>query len=449
MWKGLDLGDVPDPSLERSMGSIRATAMVVGTIIGASIFVQPALITAHVPSIAGMFGVWAAAGLLSLLGALICAELASAYPRTGGVYVFLNRAYSPAMGFLWGWAMFWSMHSGIVAAIAMVFARYVGFFLPLTGMGLRLIAIAVIVLLSAINYVGVRHGSALQTTVTVGKVVAVVAIVLVGFVLGSHLPEHFQNVPQPGGARADAYLLALVAGLFAYGGWHMVTYTSGETVDPEKTIPRALVLGLLVVTAAYIALNAVYLYILPLDVVARSDRIAADAANALLGSGGGGVMAALVIFSTFGALSGIVLTGPRVYYAMAEDGLLFPWLAEPHPRFRTPHRAIVGQAIWSSVLVATGTYVTLFTRVIFTEWIFFGLMAAGLMILRRRPDYRPTYRIRPFPLVPIVFMLATAVIVGQHLVEAPGQSVFGLAVVLLGLPAYVIGVRGRPVTEEG
>jgi APA family basic amino acid/polyamine antiporter len=421
--------------------------MVVGSIIGASIFVQPALITARVPSIAGMFGVWATAGLLSLFGALICAELASAYPHTGGVYVFLNRAYSPAMGFLWGWAMFWSMHSGIVAAVAVVFARYVGFFFPLGDTGLRLVAIAVILLLSAVNYVGVRHGSTLQTAFTIGKVAAVAAIVLVGFVLGSRLPTHFQNVPGAGSIGASAYVLALVAGLFAYGGWHVVTYTSGETVDPERTIPRALVLGLLVVTAAYIALNAVYLYILPLDVVARSDRIAADAANALLGSGGGAVMAALVVFSTFGALSGIVLTGPRVYYAMAQDGLLFRWLAEPHPRFRTPHRSIVGQAIWSSVLVATGTYVTLFTRVIFTEWIFFGLMAAGLMVLRRRPDYRPTYRIRPFPLVPIAFILATAVIVCQHVLDAPRESAFGLAVVILGLPAYLIWVRGRTVTE--
>ncbi|NIP79115.1 MAG: APC family permease, partial [Gemmatimonadetes bacterium] len=190
------------------------------------------------------------------------------------------------------------------------------------------------------------------------------------------------------------FALALVAGLFAFGGWHMVTYNAEETLDPERTIPRALVVGTLVVTACYILLNAVYLYVLPLETVAASDRVAADAADAVLGRGGGMIMSALVVFSTFGALSGIILAGPRVYYAMARDGLLFRWLGEVHPRYRTPHRAIVLQAVWASVLVSTGTYRALFTRVIYTEWIFFGLMAVGLILLRRGPGPTPPYQVR-------------------------------------------------------
>jgi APA family basic amino acid/polyamine antiporter len=435
--------------------------MVVGTIIGASIFVQPSLITGQVPSIRGVFAVWAIAGLLTLFGALVCAELASAYPRTGGVYVFLREEFSPAVGFLWGWAMFWSMHSGILAAIAVIFARYVGYFAPLGDTGVQLVAIGGILLLSAVNYVGVRQGSTLQTAFTIGKVVAVVGIVVAGFLLGSRVPEHFavgvgsaapETVAGAGAAAAGGtrgFVLALIAGLFAFGGWHMVTYTGDETVEPERTIPRALLVGTLVVTACYIALNAVYLYILPLETVISSSRVAADAADAVLGYGGGAVMSALVIFSTFGALSGIILAGPRVYYAMANDGLLFRWLGEVHPRFRTPHRAIVAQAVWSSVLVVTGTYQALFTRVVYTEWIFFGLMAAGLFLLRRRPGYAPRYTIWGFPVVPAVFVLSTAVIVGNQLISEPGESAFGLLLVLVGLPVYYIWLRARGEKRGG
>jgi APA family basic amino acid/polyamine antiporter len=428
--------------------------MVVGTIIGASIFVQPSLITGHVPSIAGVFAVWATAGLLTLFGALVCAELASAYPRTGGVYVFLKEEFSPVVGFLWGWAMFWSMHSGIVAAIAVVFARYAGYFVPFGDVGVRLTAIAAVVLLSAVNYVGVREGSALQTSFTIGKVIAVVGIVIIGLALGSRVPEHFA-VGAAGagtGVAAEAveatgsgggFLLALIAGLFAFGGWHMVTYAGDETIEPERTIPRALLIGTIIVTVCYIALNAVYLYILPLETVISSSRVAADAADAVLGYGGGAVMSGLVLFSTFGALSGIVLTGPRVYYAMANDGLTFRWLGEPHPRFLTPHRAIVAQAVWSSVLVATGTYRALFTRVVYTEWIFFGLMAAGLFLLRRRPGYAPRYRVWGFPVIPAVFVVSTALIVGNQIISEPGESAFGLLLVLVGLPVYYVWLRGR------
>ncbi len=428
--------------------------MVVGTIIGASIFVQPSLITGQVPSIAGVFAVWATAGLLTLFGALVCAELASAYPRTGGVYVFLKEEFSPAVGFLWGWAMFWSMHSGIVAAIAVVFARYAAYFMPLGDMGVRLAAIAAIIVLSAVNYLGVREGSALQTAFTIGKVVAVVGIVVVGLALGSRVPEHFAvsaggvgagsaaaAAGSAGGARG--FVLALIAGLFAYGGWHMVTYAGDETIEPERTIPRALLIGTVVVTVCYIALNAVYLYILPLETVISSTRVAADAADAVLGHGGGAVMSGLVLFSTFGALSGIILTGPRVYYAMANDGLIFRWFGEPHPRFLTPHRAIVAQAVWSSVLVATGTYQALFTRVVYTEWIFFGLMAAGLFLLRRQRGYAPRYTVWGFPVVPAVFVVSTALIVGNQIISEPGESMFGLLLVLVGLPVYYIWLRGH------
>ncbi len=438
--------------LRRAIGLPWATAMVVGTIIGASIFVQPSEITGLVPSLTGVILAWAVAGILTLFGALVCAELASIYTGSGGVYVFLREAFGPALGFLWGWAMFWVMHSGIIAAIAVVFARYAGFFVPLSDTGTRAVAVGVILILSAVNYVGVKHGAGLQAAFTLGKLVAIAAIIVLGLAFGHRVPEHFAG----GGDFLETtspgdFLLALVAGLFAFGGWHMVTYNAEETRDPARTIPRALVIGTLIVTGCYLALNTMYLYILPMDRVASSTRVAAEAADALFGFGGGAAMAGLVMFSTFGAVGGIILAGPRVYYAMARDGLLFRGVAVVHDRFRTPHRAIVLQAAWSSVLVITGTYRALFTRVIYTEWIFFGLLAVGLVVLRRRPGVERGYSVWGYPWVPVIFALSAFAIVVNQLLADPRESLVGLAIVAAGLPAYWWMVRSRkpPPMERG
>jgi len=278
---------------------------------------------------------------------------------------------------------------------------------------------------------------------TAGKLAAVALIIVFGFLFGAKVPAHFAagDLSSLGEASTSRFLLALIAGLFAFGGWHMVTYSAEETHDPNRVVPRALIYGTLIVTLCYLALNAVYLYILPLETVASSSRIAADAADALVGSGGGAFMSVLVAFSAFGALSGIILCGPRVYYAMAQDRLLFRWFGAVHPRFRTPYRAIWLQAVWSSILVATGTYRTLFTRVVYTEWIFFGLMAIGLFVLRRRPGLQRGYRIWGYPFTPALFVVSSFAIVANQLLSAPAESMFGLSLVLLGLPAYYFLAR--------
>ncbi len=430
------------PELKRAIRLPHATALVVGTIIGASIFVQPSEITSQVPSVGGVFLVWILSGVLTFFGALVCAELASIFTQSGGVYVYLKEAYFPGVGFLWGWAMFWVMHSGIIAAVAVICARYVGFFVPLGDAGIKAVAISVIIILSAVNYMGVKQGSSLQTLLTLGKVIAIVFILLFGFILGAKVPEHFAagEIAQTG-IPVNGFFLAMVAGLFAFGGWHMVTYNSEETFDPKKTIPRALMLGTMIVTLSYIALNAVYMYILPLDKVASSTRIAADAADALVGFGGGAFMAGLVVFSTLGGLTGIILCGPRVYYSMAQDGLLFRWIGKVHSKYKTPHRAIVIQAVWSSVLVVTGTYRALFTRVVYTEWIFFGLMAIGLILLRRRKDLQRGYSIWGYPVIPIVFTLSSFVIVIYQILTSPKESLIGLSLVLIGLPVYYLWIK--------
>jgi APA family basic amino acid/polyamine antiporter len=409
--------------------------MVAGIIIGASIFVQPSEITRHVPAAGGMLLVWLLSGVLTFFGALVCAELASAFPRTGGVYVFLKETYGPAAGFLWGWAMFWCMHSGIVAAIAVVLARYVGFFVPLGDGGVRIVAIGAILILSIINVIGVQQGSTVQTFFTVAKVVAIVILLVMVVAFAPHRPtEHLTQATPPTTLRD--FVLAMVAGLFAYGGWHMVTYAAEETREPQKTIPRALVIGIAIVTLCYLGLNAAYVSVLPIDQVIHSQRIAADVAAAVAGPRGAAAVSIVVIISALGALGGVILAGPRVYFAMARDGLLFRWIGKLHPRFQTPHIAIVLQAVWASVLVATGSYRSLFTRVVYTEWIFFALMAAGLFILRRRPAYAPSYRTWGYPLVPIVFIAASAVIAGIQIAAEPMESVTGLLLVMAGLPVY-------------
>jgi APA family basic amino acid/polyamine antiporter len=432
--------------LRRSMGLVQATALVAGIIIGASIFVQPSEIVRDVPTIAGIFVVWTAAGLLTLAGALICAELSSAFPETGGVYVFLRRTVAPLVAFLWGWAMFWSMHSGIIAAIAMIFGRYVTYFIPGGDSAVRGLAIAAILVVSLINYVGVQHGGRLQAGFTIGKVAVIALMIAVAFALGARpdapVPALATGIPAVGdGAPLTAYVRAIAAGLFAFGGWHMVTYMAGETRHAERTIPKALVIGIVIVVSCYVALNAAYLHVLPLDVVIGSSRVAADASDAVLGGRGAAFVSALVAFSCFGAIAGLVLAGPRVYHSMAADGLLFRWLGTTHPRYRTPHRAIALQAVWSCALVATGSYRALFTRVIYTEWLFFALMAVGLMLVRRRSDYRPAWRMPGYPIVPVLFIAGALTVVVNQVIDQPGESALGLGMVLLGVPAYYLWAK--------
>ena len=429
--------------LRRSIGIWRASAMVAGIIIGASIFVQPSEILLAVPNGRAAIAVWLGAGLLTLIGALVIAELASAWPASGGVYVYLKRAFSPAVGFLWGWAMFWTMHTGIIAIIAMIFARYAGTFVPVGPTGTKVMAIVAMIVLSAVNYRGVRHGSAVQVTLTLVKVTALVLIIGMAFLLGDPAAPATAPALATGAVTADGIVMALIAGLFAYGGWHMVSYTAEETVDPTRTIPKALMIGTLTVTVLYVLANAAYLHALGMERVAASTRVAAELADAVLGPAGGRVVSALVMLSALGAMNGVILAGPRVYQAMAADGLLFKWAAALHPAFGTPHRAIALQAAWAAVLIATGTYRALFTRVVYTEWIFFALLAVALFTLRRRHDYTPRYRVWGYPVLPALFIVSSVVIVINQIIRTPAEAATGLGIVLIGLPIYYVWVR-RP-----
>lgn len=427
---------LPD-TLSRVIRLPHATALVIGIIIGASIFVQPSEVSRLVPGLRGMLLVWAAAGVLTLLGAMICAELACTFPETGGVYVFLRDLFSPVAGFLWGWAMFWSMHSGIIAAIATVFGRYGAALVNAGDWAIRPLAVGGIVILSMVNYLGVRPGSRLQAIVTWIKLAAIGGLILLLF--GRAAVQGAVAQPVASGSSIRDFLLAVGAGLFAFGGWHMVTYSAGETDDPRRTIPRALLLGTMTVTAVYMALNAAYLTVLPAERVLSSPHVATDAATVAAGARAAAAVGLLVVVSAFGAMNGIILAGPRVYLAMARDGLAFRWVAALHGRFRTPHHAIVAQAIWSCVLVLTGTYRSLFTRVVYTEWLFFGALAIGLLRLRRRPGYRPAFQLPGGNVLPLVFAVACLLIVVEQMAAAPFDSLIGLLIVAAGVPVYLLG----------
>jgi basic amino acid/polyamine antiporter, APA family len=426
--------------LRRSMGLIAATSMVVGIIVGASIFVQPSEVTRLVPNRSGVILAWLVSGVLTLCAALVCAELAHRFPETGGVYVFLKQIYSPALGFLWGWTMFFVMHSGILAAIAVVLARYAVYFFGFGDLGIRLLAMGAILLVSVIQYLGVKPGSAVQVTLTAAKVCAIALLCGVIFTLGT-AAHHSVSASLDEPIHIAPFGLAVAAGLFAFGGWHMVSYSAGETRNPERTIPRALVLGIFIVTACYTLLNAAYLYVMPLSSVATSTRVAAEAMERVLGPAGGKAITVVIIVSALGSLNGIALAGPRVYYAMAQDGLTFRWMGTLHPKRQTPYLAIAAQAVWTCILASTNSYRALFSRVIYTEWLFFALLAAGIFLLYHRGNYAPKFLAFAFPLVPAVSFLTSAAIAVNQIWAAPRDSFIGLGLLLLGLPVYFFWAR--------
>jgi basic amino acid/polyamine antiporter, APA family len=417
------------------MGLTAATSMVVGIIVGASIFVQPSEVTRLVPNRSGVILAWLVSGVLTLCAALVCAELSRLFPDTGGIYVFLKQIYSPALGFLWGWTMFFVMHAGILAAIAVVLARYAGYFFGLGETGVRLLAMAAILFVSFIQYLGVKPGSAVQVTLTAAKVCAIALLCGVIFTLGTTAHHGVSaSLDQP--IHLASFGLAVAAGLFAFGGWHMVSYSAGETRNPERTIPRALVLGVFIVTACYTLLNATYLYVMPLSSVAASTHVASEVMERVLGPAGGKAITVVIIVSALGSLNGIALAGPRVYYAMAQDGLAFRWMGALHPKRQTPYLAIAAQAVWACILATTNSYRALFSRVIYTEWLFFALLAAGVFLLYRRGDYAPKFLAFAFPLVPAVSFLTSAAIAVNQIWAAPRDSFIGIGLLLLGLPVY-------------
>jgi basic amino acid/polyamine antiporter, APA family len=445
-----DLPTTAQQSLKRALGLWEATSIVIGIMIGSAIFIVPAEITREVGNERAALLVWTVAGLLSLFGALSFAELAAMLPQAGGQYVYLRRAYGPLVSFLCGWTFFLAVQSGSIATVAVGFAQYLGYFFPLQSWQQKAAAVAAIALLTAINYRGVKAGGMVQSMVTGLKLGAMVAIVLLGYALVRGTPSTLRSLPTPSGSGfVVSFGVAMVAALWAYDGWNNVTFAAGEVERPERNLPLALILGTAAVMVVYLGLSSVYYHLLPLDRIAASPRVAAEASMRMFGRLGSHLVTFAIIISMFGSVNGMVLAGARVYYAMAKDGLFFRWCGAVHPEFRTPHLSLLLQAAWSAVLVLLGRYDQLFTYVIFAAWVFYALTAFAVVVLRwKLPDLPRPYRVWGYPLVPAVFVLAAVCFIANTLKQKPLEAGWGGMIVGLGVPVYFIWNRLERSSEN-
>jgi len=431
-------------SLPRVLGLWDIVMIVVGGVIGSGIFLSPSEIAMAVPTPLLMLLVWVIGGLFSFFGALAFAELGSAMPEAGGIYVYLREAFGPLISFLFGWTLFLVIDSGSIATLAVAFTyTMLPRFVALTPLAAKLTAAAFVLFLGAVNYLGVRWGARLQSLLTIIKTAAIGIVVVAVFFLakGKGDMSHFFE-PKTGNLNFSllaAFGVGLVASLWAYKGWEAATYSAGETKNPQRNLPLGILIGTAAVIVLYVMANLAYLYVLPVGRIASSEgRVALDAMNIVTGPFGASLIAFLILFSMLGAANQNMLTSPRVYFAMARDGLFFKRIAEVHPKFLTPHVSIIAITVWSVLLTLTGTFKQLFTYVIFGEWIFFGLTVASVFVLRRkRPDLPRPYRTWGYPVTPAVFILAALYVAVGSLFSAFWNAMAGLGIIALGVPAYL------------
>src|SRR5437016_921351 len=395
--------------LKRELGLFDAVMINAGTMIASAIFIVPATIAAAVHGTALMTLVWVVGGIVSLLGALSIAELAAAYPEAGGQYAYLREAYGTVWAFLYGWANFAVINTASIAAIAVGFARYIGFFFhsPLTEIAIRDIAIASIVALTLLNCRGVRLGATTQNILTILKIGALVALIATSFALPGGSASHFQPLWPSGtvGQLIGPFGVAMVAVLWAYDGWIETTYVGSEIVDPGRNLPRSIIFSTLIVIALYVLTSVAYAYVLSPAGMAGSALVASDAAKVTMGALGATLVVVAILIATLGANNGIILTAARIPYAMARGGMFFRSQGIVHPRYATPTVALLTQGVVASALTALGTYDQLFTYVVFAQFVFYALSASAVIRLRRTASQlaRP-YRTWGYPVTPIVFI---------------------------------------------
>lgn len=424
----------PSLTLERAIGPTAATLIVIGGIIGSGIFLTTGVMAASLPSATWLLAAWTAGGVFAIAGALAYAEMSAMFPRSGGVYVFLREAFGPLPAFLYGWACLLVVLSGGVAAVAVGFAEYLNYFFP--AVPRQVSAVGSILFLGAINYFGVRLGSGTTAVLTIAKVSGLVLLMAFALWAPRVTPVFSLEVPSVV-SPFSAFGIAMIAVLWAYDGFYCLPYAAGEVRDPGRTMPRALIGGLVTVTLVYLGANLAYFYALPMDELRGTVRIAERAATALVGTSGATMVALTVLVSTLGANAAILLTSSRLLYAMAIDGVFFKAAASVHPRFRSPHVAVIGITVWSSLLALSGTYEQLFTYVVFTSVLFSMFGGLALFQLRRsQPDTPRPYRVWGFPVVPGVFVSGALLLTINTLSERPYQSLAGLGLLVLGLPAY-------------
>ncbi|HYL10145.1 MAG TPA: amino acid permease [Candidatus Acidoferrales bacterium] len=445
-------------TLVRILGFRDLLLLFIGSIIGSGLFLVPGGILRQVGgSVTLALLVWVAGGVLSLLGALTYAELSASNPEAGGLYCFIRDAFGPLSAFLYGWSLFLVIASGSIAALARAFSTYTAEVLPLSSLGAKLVAVVMIAVLTAVNVWGTRKSSDLQNWTTLAKAGVILIISAILLSLGHHFSESARALwaPQPAGSILSSFGLAMIAVLWAYEGWQFCTYSGGEVVDPQRNFPRAFLAGMLASIGIYLLANVAYLAALGPSGAARTDAIAATSIAAVLGGSAAKIVALTILVSTFSAANSVLLTAPRVFYAMAADKLFFRKLAEVHPKFLTPAFAVTALGVWSAVLAVAGNFTELIGGVIFIGWIFYGLGAASIFPLRRiaaqtaRPYSTPGY-----PWTPALFVLAAAALVANAIYAAVGDPngfkhlTVGFVLFVLGLPAYYLwrwrSRRGHP-----
>ncbi len=441
------MNDAPQPvTYARRLGVFSATMMVVGGIVGAGIFLNPAVVAARVPTVPLTLLAWGLGAVIALIGAFIFAELAHRRPKAGGGYAYLREAFGPLVGFLYAWALLLVIATGAIAAVAMTFAGYAAALMGWPPTVLPWLAGGAIVVPTIINIVGVRPGAWTQNALTVLKLLAIAALVIAVFATRWH-PVAAAAPPALKGGVVLALGAALVPVLFAYGGWQQTNFVAEELVHPERDLPRALVLGVLLVVVAYLTVNLAYLKALGVGGLAASTAPAADTMAVLAGDAGRRAMAAGIVVSTFGWLNLVILVTPRVYQAMARDGLFFAAIARLDPRWRTPVNGLVLQALLAILLLATKTYGQLLDYVVFGDWIFFALAAASVFVLRRRDGAAPIpFRIPFHPWTTSAFILAAAYVVIGSIASNPGNALRGALLLLAGVPVFLVWRALAPVT---
>ncbi|HEY8224947.1 MAG TPA: amino acid permease [Pyrinomonadaceae bacterium] len=429
-------------TLPRTLGLRDLIFLTIGSVIGSGIFLVPAAVVRQVDGfIVPALAVWLVGGVLSLLGALTYSELGAMKPASGGIYVYIRDCFGALPAFLFGWTLFFVISSGAVAALAVAFSAYIGEIVPMKPLIAKMVPVFIIATVATVNVLGTRASADLQNWTTATKVVG---ILLMSFAL-LWLGRGFQGsgaslLPnQYNASLASGFGLSMIGVLWAYEGWQFVTYSSGEVVNAKRNLPLGLLIGTAALVAIYLIANLGYIAALGAVGLANSERVAATAVGNTLNPTAAKAVAVMILISIFSATNGIMLTAPRVYYAMARDRLFFQRLATVHPRLKTPAFAIVAGALWSAILAVSGTFDQLLTYVVFIGWIFYGMAAASVFVYRKRqPELLRPYRVPGYPVTPILFIVAAVALVLNTIITQPTRAAVGLGVVMLGAPAYLI-----------
>ena len=426
-------------NLKRVLSLTDAIMINVGGILGSGIFMVPATVALYTLSSSLFFLVWIIGGIVSLFGALSVAELGAAMPKAGGQYVFLNKAYGPLWGFLYGWTAVAVINTASIAAVAMAFSEYLGFFFVLSRFEIKVIAILSIVILTIINIIDVKSGARFQNLFTYTKISAISIVILLGLTLnGGSLNNFYPMIIDKSFFSLVGPLgLAMVAVLWTFDGWIFVTYVAGEVKDPGRNIPLSIILCMVIVLSIYLALNYVLVYVLGFDKMIGSELVMSDAASVFLGGKGAAIITVIILISLIGANNGFVLTSARINYAMSKDGLFFKQASTIHSKFKSPANALLMQCAWSSILTLTGTFNQLITYIIFASWIFYAMSAGAVIILRNKlPDLKRPYKTPLYPWIPITFIFFAVFLTRNTILEAPRDASIGSVLILTGLPFY-------------